>query len=114
VRHDPEAAASLRDHKVLLYGDDRQFVRAVGESAFGELIDGGFVVLMGSTPQLAAAEEWIELSRDAAARPSALGRYVTIDAEAVADELAVAEEPARAFEEVLSKGPRQVRPRVVS
>lgn len=101
MRRDPQI--SPRDHKVVLYEDDHQFVRAIGEFASDALADGGAVVLLATGDQLEAAEEWIELSCDAADSVGPCGRFVSIDVEAVADELIEAEEPARVFEEVLTR-----------
>lgn len=108
VTHDPEVAVSPRDHKVLLYDDDRQYVRTIGESASAALVAGGSVVLVGNRSQLAAAEKWIELSSGGPAHSSRLGRYATIDTDTVADELVVAREPAQAFEAALSDACGQV------
>lgn len=93
---------------MVLYDDDRQLVRAVGERAVRALANGGSVVLLGSGVQLDATAEWIELSRGPAASPAALDHYITIDADAVADELVAAADPAQRFEQVLSEACTEV------
>lgn len=103
VARDPEHATFVRDHTVVLYDDERQHVRAIGERASGVLASGGSVVLLGTREQRKAVEEWIDLTCDAAAPLRAPGRYTSIDADAVAEELAIAEEPAQVFEEVISR-----------
>lgn len=109
MTRDPEHAGSQGDHTVVLYGDDRQYVRAVAEYASGILASGGSVVLLGASAQLRAAKVWIELACGTAEppgvqdRPGVSDRYVSIDADALAEELALAREPAQVFEELLSR-----------
>ncbi|MGH8980572.1 MAG: ATP-binding protein [Acidimicrobiales bacterium] len=103
MTRDPQEAASVGDHNVVLYDDDQQFVRAVGEYASDALADGGSVVLLATDAQRDAAEEWLHLSRSTTEGAESPGRYVVIDADAVADELVAAAEPARVFEELLSR-----------
>jgi len=97
----PTRRSRRGDHKVVVYDDDRQYVRMVGDSAFAALAGGKSVVIVGTSSQLAAAEEWIELSRAEAARDAAFGRFTTMDAEEVVDRIIAATEPAHAFEAVL-------------
>lgn len=88
----------------MVYADQVELVRTIGEFSVGALERGGAVVLLAARDQLAAADDWVTLSPSLLAAETPLltdGRYQRFAVEDVIGELDSSPDPARTFERFL-------------
>lgn len=92
-----EQVASEEDHRVLVYGDALELVRALGEFSSDALSRGGAVVLVANSEHIEAAGEWVRLMSEHIGS-AVEDRYITLDVDAVIAGFARSANPASAFE----------------
>lgn len=106
-----QSAGRRAEHLAVVYEDDLELIRAVGEFSAVALRAGGSVVLLARAPHRAAADEWIRLCEaDQARDPSgdAAERYISLDTDDVIDQLCADSDPAAALDSVFERARHRI------